>query len=146
MVSKLPPQQAASQSPLVSAELWANAFSLWPFRLHLIIQNSVNLDLIAVCHERAHQARVGGLVERLVTAHAAAGTPPFQVGDKVVAGEQLTWSETRVCVLFVIVRSVDVTLEVKGETGRSVGLVNHSRRSFQAPENRLVESDITLWR
>lgn len=66
----------------------------------------------------------------LVTMHTAAGTLLFQVRDKVVAGEQLTWSEAQVYLLFVTAKSLDVTLEAKEETAFLLGLVNHSRRSF----------------
>lgn len=75
--------------------------------LYLIIQNSVNLNLIAVCHGEAQWARVG---EQLFTVHTAAGSLLFQVRDKVVAGDSLTWSQTPVFLLFVTGKSVDVKL------------------------------------
>lgn len=106
MVSKRPAQQTAPQCSLNSAEVRANAFSPWPLLFYLIIQNSVNLNLIAVCHGESHWACVR---EQLVAMHMAAGTLLFQVRDKVVAGDQLTWSEAQVYLLFVTAKSLDVT-------------------------------------
>lgn len=67
----------------------ANAFSLWPLLLYVIIQISVNLNLMAVCHGEAHWAGVG---EHLFTKHTAAGSVLSEVRDSTVAGDQLTWS------------------------------------------------------
>lgn len=68
MVPRQPAQQAATQCSLNSTEACANAFSKWPLLLYLIIQNSVNLNLIAVCHGEAHWACVR---EQPFTTHTA---------------------------------------------------------------------------
>lgn len=72
----------------------------------MIIQNSTNLNLIDTCHGEAHWACVG---EQLFTEHAAAGALLFEVGDKAMAGDRLTWSRAPV-LLFVTVKCLDVTL------------------------------------
>lgn len=70
MVPRQPARQAAPQCSLNATEACANAFSPWPLLFYLIIQNSVNLNLIAVCHGEAHRACVG---EQLLTMRTAAG-------------------------------------------------------------------------
>lgn len=59
MVPRQPARQAAPQCSLNSSGTCANAFSQWPLLSYLIIQNSVNLNLITVCHGEAHWACVG---------------------------------------------------------------------------------------
>lgn len=97
-VSRQPAQQVAAQCSLNYTGTNANAFSLWPLLFYLIIQNSVNLNLIAVCHGEAHWASVG---EQLFLKHTAAGQLLFEVRDKAEAGEQLTWSQAAVYFVFV---------------------------------------------
>ncbi len=75
IVPRQPAQQAEPQCSLNSTEACANAFSPWPLLFYLIIQNSVNLNLIAVCHGEAHWARVR---EQLFTMHTAAGPLLFE--------------------------------------------------------------------
>lgn len=75
----------------------ANTFTLWPLLLHLIIQTSVNLNLIAVCHGEAHWARVG---DQLCTKHTAAAPVLSEVSDKTTAGDRLAW-RSRPCLLLV---------------------------------------------
>lgn len=70
MVPRQPARQAAPQCSLNATEACANAFSPWPLLFYLIIQNSVNLNLIAVCHGEAHRACVG---QQLLTMRTAAG-------------------------------------------------------------------------
>lgn len=107
MVPRQPVQQATPQCPLNSTETRGNTFSLWPPLFYLIIQNSVNLNLIAVCHGEAHWASVW---EQLFTKHTAAGPLLFEVGDEAVAGDRLTCSLAPVCFLFVTAKNLDVTL------------------------------------
>lgn len=58
MVPRQPDQQAATRCSLNPAEMCANAFSKWPLLLYLIVQSSVNLNIIVVCHGEADMACV----------------------------------------------------------------------------------------
>lgn len=97
MVPRQPAQQAAPQCSLNSTEACANAFSPWPLLFYLIIQNSVNLNLIAVCHGEAHWACVW---EQLSTMHTAAGPLLFEAHLEpgtsllVVCHSQMSWRHT----------------------------------------------------
>lgn len=97
IVPRQPAQQAEPQCSLNSTETCANAFSPWPLLFYLIIQNSVNLNLIAVCHGEAHWACVR---EQLLTMHTAAGPPLFEAhlelgtSRLVVCHGQMSWRHT----------------------------------------------------
>lgn len=71
------------------AEFCVNAISPWPLLFYLIIQNSVNLNLIAVCHGETHWACAE---DQLFTMHTAAGLLLFEVRNEMMAGDWLTWN------------------------------------------------------
>lgn len=72
----------------------------------MIIQNSVNLNLIAVCHGEAQWACVRE--QRFTTHRAARLLLLFEVTEEAVAGDQLNWSTAIVHLSSVTAKSLDV--------------------------------------
>lgn len=67
-VPRQPSRQAATKCSLNSTEACANAFSKWPLLLYLIIQNSVNSNLMAFYHVEAHRVLSVGAALHCFTA------------------------------------------------------------------------------